>query len=141
MKKESRPMTVNNVPRKVFLAFLFLTLTLTTVTQVWGAGLTFGREKLKGTTTSQGDTTSPALYVCPQTVTFYAYQADLGQGFQSTGVALNFSGVKIQQKQTTAGEYVVCYYNDMSIASQKVFENGSCQVQNDKRTVNCQPKK
>jgi hypothetical protein len=138
MKKESRPITVNNVPRKVFVAFLFLTLTLTTVTQVW-AGLTFGREKLKGTSTSQGGTTSPALYVCPQTVTFYANQQDMGQGFQSAGVALNFSGVNIQQ--TAGTEYVVCYYNNMSITSKNVFESGSCQVQNDKRSVNCQPKK
>ena len=47
-------MVINNVPRKAVLAFLLLALTLTIVTPAW-AGLTFGREKLKGTSKTMGD--------------------------------------------------------------------------------------
>jgi phage tail-like protein len=47
-------MVINNVSRKAVLAFLLLALTLTIVTPAW-ADLTFGREKLKGTSKTMGD--------------------------------------------------------------------------------------
>ena len=53
--KETSPLVINNVFRKMVLAFLFIAFTLTIVTSVEAAGLTFGREKLKGTSKTMGD--------------------------------------------------------------------------------------
>ena len=47
-------MVINNILRKAVLAFLLLALTLTIVTSSWAA-LTYGREKLKGTSKTMGD--------------------------------------------------------------------------------------
>jgi hypothetical protein len=53
--KEASPLVINNVSRKMVLAFLLLALNLTIVMPGWGAGLTYTRDKLQGTTSSQGD--------------------------------------------------------------------------------------
>jgi hypothetical protein len=48
-------MVINNVFWKMVLAFLIFSLTLSVVTPGWGAGLTFGRDKLKGDSKTSGD--------------------------------------------------------------------------------------
>ena len=57
-------MVINNVFRKMVLALLFIAFTLTIVTSVEAAGLTFGREKLKGTSKTMGDSNLQAR--CPE---------------------------------------------------------------------------